>query len=450
MPKLTGSHVNRVLSVVAFAAFALFPPANLYAQQDEIPPAPAEESVATDPATAGGSERIVEGRPALYSFKRGLHPIAWLEGGIIRPMLNMAEKAGFDRVSAKGEEKAPRVSGVKFGIKGLGSGSGFGPEIKPFHRNLFNTGIEVEAPLLLTYRFYQSGQVKVNFPLLSTGALARLGLELHGRYVSRASDNFFGVGNDSSLSNEARFRSVTRGAGAALVARMEGPWSARLEVDYRSVGITRPRRSPSALDVFERVSIPGLTTERKVTLGSATGVLQRDTRDNPHLTDSGGLQRVEVSLNEGLTGGDFAYWQAKAEVRQFIPVSSDHRHVFALRGHVETTAEKGGSAIPFFDLPTIGSRTTVRGFDGRRFTDKSAMSASVEYRYRIWRYFDWGLFADAGQVAPEVRNFAMDRFHGSYGARFIVRTQEHRGFAIDMAHSREWPLMFYVDFSSLF
>lgn len=451
MPKFSRSHVERALFIAVVFAFLALPATTLYAQQDEIPPTSADEAGGAQvPAAEQDSERIVDGRPNLYSLKRGLHPIAWVEGGFIRPLLGVAEKAGFEKFAASDTDKAPRVSGVKFLIKGLGSGSGFGPEIKPFHRNLFNRGIEVEAPMLVTYRLYHSGQLIMNFPLFSGTGLDRVGLELNGRYVSRASENFFGVGNDSSLTNEARFRSITRGGGAALVIRTESSWSARFEAGYRNVGITRPVRAPSAIDVFDRVQIPALTTDRHVTMASATGVLQRDSRDNPDLTESGGLQRVEVSLNEGLTGGDFSYWRYKGELRQFFPLSSDRRKVLSFRGHIETTQEKGGSTIPFFDLPTIGSHSTVRGFDGRRFTDKSAMSASVEYRYRIWRQFDVGLFADAGQVAPEVRNFAMDRFHGSYGGRFIVRTQEHRGFAIDVAHSKEWPLMFYLDFSPLF
>ena len=450
MPKFSRSHVERALFVAAVIAFLVHPAANLYAQQDEIPPATVEQSDGGPVAAEQGSDRIVDGRPNLYSVKRALHPIAWVEGGVIRPLLGLAQKGGFERVGSRDADKAPRVSGVKFAIKGMGSGSGFGPEIKPFHTNLFNSGIEFEAPMLFTYRFYHSGQAIINFPLFSGTGLDRVGLELNGRYASRASDNFFGVGNDSSLTNEARFRSITRGGGAALVIRTESAWSARFEAGYRSVGITRPRRTPSALGIFERVDVPALTTDRHVTMASATGVLQRDSRDNPDLTESGGLQRVEVSLNEGLTGGDFSYWRYTAELRQFIPLSSDRRKVLSFRGQIDTTQEKGGSSIPFFDLPTIGSHSTVRGFDGRRFTDRSAMSASVDYRYRIWRHFDVGLFADAGQVAPEVRNFAMDRFHASYGARFIMRTQKHRGFAIEAAHSKEWPLMFYLDFSPLF
>lgn len=235
-----------------------------------------------------------------------------------------------------------------------------------------------------------------------------------------------------------------------MEARVKGAWTARAEAGYRSVGITRPRKYQDAKEVFSHQEIPGLTSEPGATFASATALLQRDTRDSPDLTSSGGLQRVSASLNEGLTGGDFAYWHYRAEIQQFIPLSEDHRKVISLRANVETMQEKGGSSIPFFDLPFLGSRSTVRGFESRRFADKSAMSISAAYQYRIWRYFDWGFFADAGQVAPEIRDFKLDRLHAGYGMRFVVRTQGHRGIIFDVAHSRENLWMVYVDFSPLF
>jgi outer membrane protein assembly factor BamA len=155
-------------------------------------------------------------------------------------------------------------------------------------------------------------------------------------------------------------------------------------------------------------------------------------------------------LNEGRSGGDFAYWRYRGEVQQYFSLAGDPRKVIALRLNVETNREKGGSTVPFFDLPTLGGSSTVRGFESRRFTDRSALSASAEYRYRIWRNFDWGFFIDVGQVAPEISDFALNRLHKGYGMRFIVRTSERREVFFDIAHSREERLKFYVDFSPLF
>ena len=81
------------------------------------------------------------------------------------------------------------------------------------------------------------------------------------------------------------------------------------------------------------------------------------------------------------------------------------------------------------------------------------MSASAEYRYRIWRYFDWGLFVDGGQVAPEIADFTSQKLHFGYGTRLIARSKgegkDRRFVSLDVAHSREgWR--FYVDFDGVF
>jgi len=163
----------------------------------------------------------------------------------------------------------------------------------------------------------------------------------------------------------------------------------------------------------------------------------------------GGVQLFEMSLNEAYRGGDFSYWRYRAQVQQFFPLSSDLRKVLAIRTDVETNRPKGGSSVPFFDLPTIGSVSTVRGYMTRRFADRSAISSSIEYRYRVWRYMDFSLFSDAGQVAPELGDFAWDNMHTSYGAGFIFRSQGGRGIITNVTRSREgWGM--YIDFSPLF
>jgi len=425
----------------------------LEAQQAEVPPAPPVDD-AGDGASAAQpleSDRIVDGKPAFYSFERALHPVSWLEAGV-RPLLRAVGKAGVDRFGSG--NKSESVSGVKVGINALGSSSGFGPEIKPFNKNLFNSGIRVELPFIVTYRLYESARLNASFPLITDGDTQRLRFELTGGYQSRPSENLFGIGNDSTPATKSEFRSVTRFAGVGLTTRVGQHWSAGLEGMYRSVGITRPKAlgstPTSAIETFEDFEIPGLTTSSTSTLISTTAFVQRDTRDGTHFADSGGLERVEATLTQPFTGGDFAYWQYAAEFQRFLPLTKDHRSVIGLRARAETTQEKAGSAIPFFDLPTIGSYSTVRGFESRRFTDKSAMAATLEYRYRIWRYFDWHFFGDTGQVAPEIRNFAWDRLHYGYGTGIIFRTGSHRAIIMDVAHSREKTWMFYLDFNSLF
>jgi outer membrane protein assembly factor BamA len=427
-------------------SFALVCVTGAYSQQADIPPAApvdAETAIPGDLADSAEPTRIVGGRPNLYWMKKNLHPISWIEA-LARPPAKLAER-GANRFTS--QQKSTRVRGVKFSINGTGSSSGAGPEIKPFHNDLFGTGLQLELPLVITYRLYESYRFRLTYPLVRGEETPRLGLELSGRYNSRPSETFYGIGNDISDLNKTKFRSVARTAGIALNARIGKAWTLRLEEGYRSIGITEPRNYISSKDVFADSGIPGMSDAGGTGLISTVS-LERNTKDRNYLASSGGRQYVEASLHEGLSGGDFSYWRYRAGIQQFFPLDEDHRKVIAFRTDVETNREKGGSVIPFFDLPIVGSHSTVRGIPSRRYTDKSSMTASLEYRYRIWRHFDWGLFVDTGQVGSQIGDFSFskDRLHTGYGMRFMVRAGNKHAMSIDLAHSREgWAI--YADFS---
>jgi outer membrane protein assembly factor BamA len=101
-------------------------------------------------------------------------------------------------------------------------------------------------------------------------------------------------------------------------------------------------------------------------------------------------------------------------------------------------------------MPIMGSYSTLRGFASRRFTDASAMKVSVDYRYRIWRYVDFGLFTDAGQVGSEIGDFGWRRFHYGYGIRLIGQGKGRRAASIDVAFSDERIFAIYVNFAPAF
>jgi hypothetical protein len=425
--------------VAAVLTLTVFVPALLQAQQSEIPARPPDETATVND---GPTERIVEGRPGMYPVKRVIHPISWLYAGI-RPFLSIAEKAGTNNPSNTGSVP---VSGMKFNLISLGPGSGVGVEIKPFHYDLFHRKVEVEVPLAVTHKLYESFGFSARYPLLSSDSAKRVALEFSGFYGSRPSENFFGIGNETVESNLSRFRSVTRTVAVSLDTRLTKNWTARVEARHRNVGITKPRNFPSTQEVGSK-TLPGLQTG--ATMRSIAASLRYDTRNRTMLPGKGSLQLVEASVNEGVGADDFSYWRLRYDAQEYVPLSKDGRSVIALRGHMETNREKGGSGIPFFDLPAIGSPETLSGFEPRRFSDKSAVDFSAEYRYRIWRHFDWALFVSQGQVAPQIGDFGLHRFHTGYGMRFLVRPPGNHAIAMDIGHSREgW--IFYLDFSPAF
>jgi hypothetical protein len=442
--------LHRVLLSAAFLA------APVIRARGQEPAAPdAEVTAATQPDTPAaepGSEsaqtaRIVEGRPPLYSVKRALHPLTWLELAF-KPGFRAAEGSGLQNLMNR-KPDTDKVSGVRFGLGSMGTGSGFGPEVTFFHKNLLGRGIEVDVPLLYTYSRYQLYQFNASVPLPSDRFAEHLSLDLGTSYSSRARDNFFGIGNESPLGDEeTRVRLVNRQAWAGFTAKVNDQWTAALRAVYRNVGVTKPTVGLSAQEQFASTSTPGLFGG---IIRSAVFSVGHNSVVRDDYAFKGGLDQFEFSFNRGSGGGgfNFEYWRYRLNSEHFFWLTSDGRKVIAARGLLETNLTPAGRTVPFFDMPALGSDDTLRGFQNLRFRDKSALAATLEYRYRIWPALDWGLFIDEGQVAPQLGDLALNGFHTGYGVRLFVWPKPKLPIGLEYGRSREtWRL--YLNFNANF
>ena len=387
-------------------------------------------------------ERIVEGRPPLYSFKRNAHPLTWLELAF-KPAFRSAESGRFQKLLER-KPDTDKESGIKFGAGGVGVGLGFGSRVTFFNKNLLGRGIDVEVPLTYTYKQYQQFSFNGSIPLFYP-KLDKLSFDLGTAYISRAQDDFFGIGNNTP-EDETKLRTVTRQASAGFTAKWSERWTSGFGVTYRSVGVTEPTSGTSTQAQFSATAVPGLYG---ATLGSAGFFVTRDTQKRENYSFKGGLDDFQISFNRSVDGGDFEYWRYHFYSQHFFSLNDDGRKVLAARGLVETNVTPGSRLMPFFDMPFVGSDETLRGFDNFRFRDKSALALSLEYRYRIWPRLDWGVFIDEGQVAPQLGDMALDRFHTGYGLRLFVWPKPDLPISIDYGRSNEsWRL--YINFNTRF
>ena len=402
----------------------------------EPPPEPAQ---ITDPNQQG--ERIVDGRPRGYFLKRALHPLSWVDAGVLRPVYRLGSTQIFPRISLF------KPGPLNVGVGGAGPSSGFGPLITPFSGELFGNKLEIETPLLYTYKRYEVYKVNLRTPISENGPLGRTKAYVSGAYRSRPVDKFFGLGNDSSHDNESYFRTVHREAAGGLSFEINKNLTSSVQLSFENVGITNTRKDRDVQDVFSEVEVPGLFTGSS--LRAITVAVDHDTKDDQTRPTRGGVESVEVSLKEGIGKGDFAYWNYRLDFQRFFAISRDDRQVIAIRGLAETNQEKGGSRVPFYDMPFLGSWGTLRGFDNYRFRDKSALALGLEYRYGIWRALDWGFFLDGGQVGAEPGDFAWDRFHKAYGVRLIMLPTPKFPISADFGRSNEqWRM--YINFGTRF
>ena len=184
------------------------------------------------------------------------------------------------------------------------------------------------------------------------------------------------------------------------------------------------------------VNPSGLTTVDLLTSRLLLGL--NLTRGRPR-TYGGTEVLLQFDYSHDLVSDRFRYGRYVAELRQYVPVGIfPNSRRLALRARLEQARPLfGGAAVPFYQLPDLGGRRTLRGFKADRFQDKGSLLLTAEYRYPIWKNVDAVLLVDAGQVFPALSAVSADRFHWSYGGGIHLLGQRGVSFRFEVVGSRE-------------
>src|SRR5207253_8487954 len=104
--------------------------------------------------------------------------------GAVKPVFRSAESGRLNTLITRKPDDS-KVSGVKSGVDGDGTGSSLGPLVTFFHKDLLGKGIDVEVPLLYTLRRYQLYQFSASVPLVRESFVNRLSFDVGSMYDSR-------------------------------------------------------------------------------------------------------------------------------------------------------------------------------------------------------------------------------------------------------------------------
>jgi outer membrane protein assembly factor BamA len=88
-------------------------------------------------------------------------------------------------------------------------------------------------------------------------------------------------------------------------------------------------------------------------------------------------------------------------------------------------------------METLGGARTLRGFREYRYRDRRNLLLNLEYRWEVWNYVDFGLFADAGKVFRDPDDLDFGGLQAGYGFGLRVHTPGGTQFRIDLARSNE-------------
>jgi hypothetical protein len=278
-----------------------------------------------------------------------------------------------------------------------------------------------------------------------------------GGYQRTLTRRFFGLGPDTKESAESSFTDeVLDGAFRADLA-LPGPggdWiaTAGLRGEHHNLARGHVSGVPSTDDAYPVLfkDADGLSTTY-LTVG-----LRYDTRDSQHQPYSGWRVGVVADGTPWQSDGSVgAVLTAYGSVAFLVPPllhsggdpgeENPPTDTVALGFQVDTTV----GDLPFYDLPSLGGSSTLRGYIANRFTDDSAWHAAAEYRFwviprgfrltrtiRIER-IGLALFGELGTVAPSLGDLPDARIHASYGVGLRISLERLAIFRADLGFSDE-------------
>ena len=172
--------------------------------------------------------------------------------------------------------------------------------------------------------------------------------------------------------------------------------------------------------------------------GSSIGVVTAelgvvvDTRDNLVAPRAGSYVRIIPSLASKAFGSDFAFRRLTVDWRSYGTLGAF------------TTAKQfqyagvGGGAVPWDQLPMIGSDTAMRGYPRGRFRDRHAITTQVEIRTPHWRRAGAVAFFGAGSVSNALSTFDSENWflNAGVGFRYVLLPKDRTVARVDFGVGR--------------
>lgn len=315
-----------------------------------------------------------------------------------------------------GDGAYPWFGGV-FGGSGMAVGAGFLKRLENAAYVSVQTGISVNTSMMLRGAF--------GSPQLWRG---KLQVDASAQWLEAKDVAFYGFGQDSSQRARQAIDYSPKDFGGNLTFKPVRFVS--LTGGYSFLNFDTERETP----IFFGRDAPGL--EEELTYHVSRATIAFDWRPAPAYSTRGGLYRATFERNHEARHRPYSFNSQEYEVVQQLPLVRE-QFVIAVRGLMTLTNADANDEVPVMMAPYLGSGSTLRGFANRRFTDRNRVLLTGEYRWRPSRYLDMALFVDAGQVAPERRDFHLDEFDVAWGIGGRFHGPTFNAFRIDVARGRE-------------
>ncbi len=255
---------------------------------------------------------------------------------------------------------------------------------------------------------------------------------------------FFGIGNQTTESDESSYTSrealLELTAGIHLNEDIALMWTENYHDIHVGKGIVHSL--PQAKREFsQEVGIQGANIfGHKLTA-------RYDTRDKQLISTRGTYVNLSVQLNQNLEHSEPNMWvRTTVDARHLLP-HYDDQLVFVARFLLDTV---NGRGIPFYERPTLGGETTLRGFGHSRFIDDTALLINFEERIPITQLkaFDYRIdlevapFLDIGRVMSGLSTRHLQKLQVNPGIGLRILARPNVVGRLDVAYGRDGANLF--------
>jgi len=323
------------------------------------------------------------------------------------------------------------------------SGDGWISAGPGYRRTVLDGRGRLDMSAAVSWNYYTMAQFAFELPRLAHN---RLSLGVQTRYQDALAVDYFGLGNDSQKRDQTayQFKNFDVLASGRVHANR---W---LTVEGRVGWIPHPDLSaaagrvtlPNTVDRFTEATAPGITTQPAFVHADLS--VLADSRDHPGHPTDGGLYRATAAVYSDRNGGAYTFRRYEVEGAQFLRLGTP-KWILGLHAWGAFSETSNGATVPFYLMPTIGGKNTLRGFRSYRFHDNDMALANVESRWALLTHMDVAVFGDVGRVAPTASDLDFHDARKAYGAGVRFHNATTTLFRIDAGHSTEgWRVYFVI------
>jgi outer membrane protein assembly factor BamA len=244
--------------------------------------------------------------------------------------------------------------------------------------------------------------------------------------------NYFGRGINSNQDNEETYTADFPRFRLKAYREVLPKFSFGMGYEFDGYNVLKPEPN-GLLDNSNEIGKGGGTV-------SNLGLLALyDNRNNIFYPTKGWYVEGAMYTSSKWLGSSFSYNKFELDARYFQKIKG--KQVLASNLFLGTRSD----GTPFQDLNYLGTKRT-RGFDNRRFLDKTELSLTTEYRFPIWRRFNGAVFGSTSTLSPTLEDIFSTTYKSAIGGgiRYIVNKKEGTRLRVDYGHSSEGGQFYFT------